>query len=181
MPREFKYACVDLALEVRQVFDPTSIPKDGKPSAHIITGPVASGKTTYRRRYRTKGYVVLDAGEIFLSLCCGRYFDFPSGVFRDEIEWVGLQIAKTAIVEGRNLVCELNGLSCSVERLEALLERFLGRGYRMTFEYIHVDPQEGWRRNVTRSSDCISSVYTDKYHWEWLYDALSDDIVRPTA
>ncbi len=50
----------------------------------------------------------------------------------------------------------------------------------MTFEYIDVDPQEGWRRNATRSGDCISSVYTDKYHWEWLYEALSDDIASPT-
>src|SRR5262245_29673034 len=139
MPRKFNYACVDLDLEVRQVFDPGSTPKDGKPSAHIITGPVGSGETTYRRRYRTRGYVVLDAGEIFLSLCCGRSFDFPSSVFRNEIDWIGHQIAKTAMVERRNLVCELNSLSCSVERLHALLDILRGRSYEIIFELVECD------------------------------------------
>jgi hypothetical protein len=181
MPRKFAYAFVDLNLEVSQVFDQTSIPRDGKPTAVIITGPVATGKSTYRRRYRTQGYVVVDAAEIFLSLCCNRYFDFPSNVFRDEVDWVGSRIAKKAIAEGRHLVCELNSLSCTPESLGALLKRFQERGYAVQFEYITVEPEEGWRRNVNRSNDSISSVYTDKYHWAWLYAALSDAGARPEA
>ena len=76
MARTFQYAFVDLDREAAQVFDLSSLPAQGPPEALIISGPVASGKTTYRRRYKTNGYVVLDAAEIFLSLCCNRYLTF---------------------------------------------------------------------------------------------------------
>jgi hypothetical protein len=174
VPRQFRYAFVDLDREAAQVFDPASLPAQGPPEALIIAGPVASGKTTYRRRYKTIDHVVLDAGEIFLSLCCNRYFDFPSSVFAEEVEHLGTRIAHRAIAERRHLVCEFNALSCNEAALTQLLAALRQRGYAMKFEWIQVDVKEGWRRNVQRAQDSISSIHTDAYHWRWLHQALAN-------
>jgi hypothetical protein len=64
---------IDLMTEIDRYFADDSIPKDHRPRAVILAGATAVGKTTLRREKYSSGFVLLDAAEIFLSLCRGRY------------------------------------------------------------------------------------------------------------
>jgi GTPase SAR1 family protein len=55
----------------------TSNKNTEKPKLVLILGAVAVGKTTLRRQKYTSGYTHIDAGDIFIELSKGEYYDFP--------------------------------------------------------------------------------------------------------
>ena len=45
------------------------------PAGVVISGDIAAGKTTLRKREYATGYVLIGAVDIILSLCRGEYVD----------------------------------------------------------------------------------------------------------
>ena len=74
----------DLEQLIEQRFDDSSVCSVEPPTFVLVMGGIAVGKTGIRRKKYSKGYVVVDAADIFLELCDGSYHDFPS-IFEDEL------------------------------------------------------------------------------------------------
>jgi hypothetical protein len=99
---------IDIQAEIARFFEPSSLPTDNPPQAVIIAGGVGAGKTTLRREKYSQGYVILDAAEIFLSLCRGRHLDFP-GPLEEPMDLIGYGVARRIFREHRNFVVEIIG------------------------------------------------------------------------
>jgi len=156
--------------EIDRYFDVSSLVDSGQPEIVFIMGGVAVGKTTIRKQYFATGYVVVDAVEIFLSLCRGEYLDFP-GPFEDMMEIVGRLVADRAIKEQRNIVTEIIG--SEVEPTKELIEAMKFAGYSVVGQRIDCGIEECLRRNMNRDEDCVSAYYAEPYQREWLISAAN--------
>lgn len=135
----------------------------------LIIGAVAVGKTRHRRANYASGYVVVDAGDIFISLSRGRYLDFPS-TLEAPMESIGTMVARRAVAENRSIVSEVT--ATTPEPLMALIDAMTSIGYRANVIAIEKDVAESWQWNLQRSRDNISSYYTEAFHLRWLFAAI---------
>lgn len=160
----------DIDAEVNRFFDDSSLSGDGQPQIVIVCGPTATGKTRYRREKYAKGYVVLDAADIFISLSRGKHIDFPS-FLEEPMDIIGTAIAKRAIQERRNIVTEVIGHEA--DPFKRLIDAMTSIGYTIDLDAVVKDPIEAWKWNLQRSDDNISAFYAEQYHREWLIDAAA--------
>lgn len=156
--------------EVNRFFDNSSLPGDGPPVFALVLGPTATGKTRHRRQKYPKGYVVVDAGDIFISLSRGKYIDFPS-ILEEQMETIGTSVARRAIRERRNIVTEIIGHEFAPT--QQLIDSMLTIGYNVELDAIVKDPIEAWEWNLKRSNENISAYYTEQFHRKWLIDAAA--------
>jgi GRAM domain len=160
---------IDVGKEIDRFFEDSSIPAGGQSEFVLILGPVCSGKTTLRREHYSKGYVLIDAAEIFLSLSDGEYFEFGQA-FEEPMELIGSMIAKRAIEERRNIVTEMIGN----EPHKTVFGAMTAINYKVQIRYVQCDMEEGWRRNLNRGDDNISAAYTQAYHQRWILNAVKE-------
>jgi hypothetical protein len=166
----------DLARLVDNYFDESSLAPGTEPRLVLLMGPVATGKTRMRRSRYGRGYVVLDAAEIFNDLSRGHYFDFPDGL-EEPMEAVGSQIARRAIQQRHNIVTEVIG--DNRDELTQLITFMGSVGYHVDVQYVHCDVETALERNRTRGDDNISAYYTQPYHFRWLVTACQ--ALRPES
>ena len=98
----------DIGAEIDRYFDDSSVPHGEESRLIILMGGPAVGKTTIRKQRYSKGYVLVDAAEIFLSLSCGEFFPFPDA-FEQPMDIIGSLVARRAISERRHIITELIG------------------------------------------------------------------------
>jgi hypothetical protein len=158
---------IDVFAEADKFFDDSS-KTDGNPRFVLITGSAAAGKTTLRKLHFTKGYVLLDAGQIFLNLSRGGHYDFPDA-FLEPLDIIGHLVAARAITERRNIVTEMIGVN--LQSIKTLLEALIALGYETEGQLVKCDGAERVRRNENRSPDNISAYYTEPFHQRWLLEA----------
>jgi len=159
---------IDVEAEVDRYFDDSSVPRGDGPRIVMLMGGVAVGKTTIRKQRFARGYVLVDAAEIFLSLSRGEVFTFPEA-FEQEMNVIGGRVARRAISERRNIVTELIG--ADYEATKQLIDAMLAVGYLVSVEEISCDIGESARRNLSRGEDNISCYYAEGYQRRWLLDA----------
>ena len=159
-----------LKIELARFLDYSSLGKEGTPTLVLVMGGVAVGKTHFRRDRYSHGYVVLDAGEIFLNLSKGQYFDFPS-VLEDQMQRIGSALAYQALSERRPIVCELIG--DQQEGTQAMMKAAESVGYRIEMRALTCDIEVALERNQARSIDNISAHYTQHYHMQWFTEAAA--------
>jgi hypothetical protein len=164
---------VDLAAEVERFFDDSSLPGSEPPRFVLLLGGVSSGKTWTRRRRYQRGFVIVDAAEIFISLSRGGYYDFPDGL-AEPLEAIGALVAQRATSERRSIVTEM--LATERERFESVFRAMVAAGYQAEVVWIDCDPMEGARRNASRGDLDISSAFCQDFHRRWLLAAA-----RPAA
>ena len=63
-----RYIKIDVDAEVESYFDASSESHGGTPDFVIVMGGPAVGKTTLRKQMFSKGYVLVDAADIFIRL-----------------------------------------------------------------------------------------------------------------
>lgn len=137
----------------------------------VVFGGIASGKTRFRRDKYADGFTHIDAGDIFISLCGGRYYEFPAH-FEDELNYFGRDLARTAVYDRNNIVCEANASGdAMVRELAAAMKT---AGYTIKVDMLKCTLEEAERRNVSRGIDNISSYYSQSYHLQWLIDAATE-------
>jgi len=164
----------DLFEEMDKFLAGSSIAAPGAdPEFVLLMGGVCAGKTTMRKQKFSRGYAVLDAGEIFLNLSRGHYYDFGAA-FEEQLDLIGYGIAFRAIQQRRHLVTEMTGGQLPVERYEGLIEAMLSVGYKAELLYVHCDFESAQQRNLNRGDDNISAYYTEPYHVRWLLDAVRE-------
>ena len=162
---------MDITAEVDRLFDDSSLPADGQPVAVIITGGVATGKTTIRKEKYSTGYVLIDAADVFLSLSRGEYLPFPEA-FEEPMDLIGRLIARRALSERRNIVTELIG--AEAEPVRQLIDALRSIGYSVQGAVITCDVEEAVRRNATRGHDDISAYYAEPFQRAWIIDACNE-------
>jgi hypothetical protein len=166
----------DPIAEIDRYFDGSSLIVNEFPCAVIIIGGVATGKTTLRRAKYSTGYVVLDAAEIFLCLCQGKYLDFP-GPIEKPMDWIGLGVAQRIFRERRNFVTEIIGADMSPVR--EMLEAIKVAGHRIQVEGITCDLAAAVERNAKRGRNNISAHFCEQYHRRWILEALAPEPIVP--
>jgi Zeta toxin len=159
----------DPIAEIDRYFDDSSLATSETPWAVLIAGGVAAGKTTLRRTKFATGYVVLDAAEIFLCLCQGKYLDFP-GPIEEPMNWIGQGVAERIIQERRNFVTEVIG--AEMDSLSDVIKAIRSAGYQIHFAGITCDTAAAVKRNANRGKNNISAYYTEQYHQRWILEAI---------
>jgi hypothetical protein len=159
---------VDLAAEAERFFDDSSLPGSGPPRFVLLLGGVSSGKTWTRRRRYKRGFVIVDAAEIFISLSRGGYYDFPDGL-AEPMHAIGATVAMRAVAERRGIVTEM--LATDRERFESVFRAMVAAGYKAEVIWIECDMAEAARRNASRGDLDISSAFCQDFHRQWLLAA----------
>jgi hypothetical protein len=148
-------------------------PKNDQPEFIIVMGGVCTGKTTLRNNKYATGYVNVDAGEIFIELSKGEYFDFPSHL-EDKMNQIGITKMRESIKEKKNIVIEIIGANYeTVKELIALSEKI---NYTNNVDYLECDMEAAWQRNVHRSNDNISAHFCEPYHVVWFKQAAIEHL-----
>ena len=140
------------------------------PEFVLIMGTGVCGKTTKRHAEFAKGYVNVDAGDIFRRIEGERIMDFP-GESRPAIDTIGQLVAGRAVHERRNIVTEIH--HAGYPATKALIDALTAIGYKTRVIFIELDFEEAQRRNLARGPHNISAYYTDEFHVRWLMDAVA--------
>jgi hypothetical protein len=156
---------------------------DKKPEFAVIMGGTCSGKTTLRKEKYSNGYVNIDAGEIFLKLCQGKYYDFPSH-FEGEMNHLGLALIKRCLKDRHNIVIEIIGLDAKlIEDLAVSVNKF---NYSVNLILVKCEQNVALERLEKRNAafleslkgakynsddDNISAIYCEPYHFSWIKQA----------
>jgi hypothetical protein len=162
-------------------FDPSSMPEAGKrPQFLVVMGIPCSGKTRLRREKYPDGYVVVDAGEIFMELSSGAaglhqatILEWPAapllpfpGPFEGALQRLGPKIVERAIREGRNLLTEIIG--DQYEPTAGMLRAMKAIGYEITVIGVDCDLETALERNKHRGMETIPAGYSQVFHLKWI-------------
>jgi hypothetical protein len=158
-----------IAKQINQFLDDSRTKSKRHPTFTIITGGVCVGKTRLRREKYSKGHVLIDAAEIFLSLCSGKELDFPS-IHKKEMNKIGTTVAYRALKERRNIVTELIGSNAA--ELKSLIDAIKQTGYKVVLVHLKGHVEEAWMRNIFRGANNISAYYCEPYHMKWVHSGL---------
>ncbi len=168
----------DITALVEQHFSDDSRSGTQSPELIVLIGGPAVGKTTVRKKQFSRGYVVVDAAEIFVMLDGWENQDFP-GELEEPLCLVGKLVAQRAVAERRNIVTELIGADYAPTI--ALIEAMKNAGYKIMLNAVNCDIEEAERRNFARGNDEISAYFAEPYQRQWLIDAATSAMegVRP--
>ena len=165
-----RYFRIDVDAEVESYFDASSESHGATPDFVIVMGGPAVGKTTLRKQKFSKGYVLVDAADIFIRLSKGLSLDFPDDL-EEPMEVVGIMIAGRALAERRNIVTELIG--ADYDATVELIEAMRSIGYKISVNGVNCDVEEAQRRNLARGDDNISCYFAEEFQRKWLIAAAS--------
>ena len=163
---------IDISKELSKYFNDSQICHEGRPNFVLLTGGVGNGKTTLRRKQYAKGYVHIDAAEIFASFAKGKYYDFPVA-FEESLNLIGSLIARRAIKEKRNIVMEIIG--DSFEDASAIIAAMKSAGYEVKISFVECDQPEAYRRHlnaVKTDVNYVSAFHTQRFHKKWVLEAV---------
>ena len=163
-----RYIRIDVDAEVESYFDASSDSHGATPDFVIVMGGPAVGKTTLRKQKFSKGYVLVDAADIFIRLSKGLSLDFPDDL-EEPMEVVGTMIAGRALAERRNIVTELIG--ADYDATAELIEAMRSIGYKISVNGVNCDVEEAQRRNLARGDDNISCYFAEEFQRKWLIAA----------
>ena len=138
------------------------------PQFVIITGGVASGKTTIRRQKFTNNYVNFDFGEICDAL--EKEFGADSPRLSEYAVLASDMILHDSIVDKKNIVIEIIG--DNKEILETLIDKMKGIGYKVSMDLIYCDPVEAYKRHlkaVEEDKTYRSSYFTQEATVSFFY------------
>jgi predicted ABC-type ATPase len=162
----------DLDEEINKFMDDSSLNKGGNPTFVLIMGGVGAGKTTLRKDKLSKGYVVIDAGQLFTNL--GGTENHQFGVdFEEPMDLIGGALVSQAIKERRNIVTEIIG--ASVEEAKSIIDAMKLVGYKISLQHVQCDVTEAYNRHlkaVNTDPNYISSYYSQPYHRKWILEAV---------
>lgn len=162
---------VDLVNEVDKFFDDSSLSKNDSPKIIIVTGGNGAGKTTHIRENYSKGFVIINAEEIYRNVMIFDDFGEKSRMIVDPI---GALIAERAVRERRNIVLEM--LGDTIESIDPIINAMTLIGYKVDVNYINSDMEESYERHlkaVKEDRGYVPTYYSQDYHRLWILFAVS--------
>lgn len=143
---------------------PNDAKADGQPSLVLIMGPICAGKTTLRRERYMRGYVLVDAAQLFIDLG-GIDLNFPS-VLEEQMETIGAEVTRRSLVERMNIVTEIIG--AQFEPVKELIDAITAVGYHVEICTVSLDLPSCIEREKGRQPDNVSAYYSEQYQMKWL-------------
>lgn len=145
---------------------------DDPPELVMVVGPVCAGKSTHVRENFGAGWILLDAGEIFLRMTGGNWSGFGKRL-EDELEIVGRRIVDHALRERRRMVTEL--LLDRPEHIAEIVRLFKAHGYAVKMVDLDCEEETALQRNGRRNAakESISAWFTESYHINWILDGFN--------
>lgn len=143
-----------------------------KPNLVIITGGIASGKSTIRKQSYDNDYAFLDFGAIYLTLTENRKNQSEKDAVYCRI--IGEMILTTAISQKRNIVIEIIGEKA--EPLETIIKGMERIGYKPSIMHIAAEVTQAYERHikqVNNGRDDISSDDTQEATMQTFIDYLN--------
>ena len=143
--------------------------KEQTPEFVIVMGGVCTGKTTFRKEKFADGYTHIDAGEIFIQLSQGQYYDFPCHL-EEKMNQIGLDKMRESLKNRKNIVIEIIG-----ENKELLIncaEKLKKLNYSNKLILLQCEPDTALKRNADRDNNNISAYYCEPYHFGWVQQAV---------
>lgn len=147
----------------------TSAQKMEQPLLVIVMGAVATGKTRLRREKYSKGFTSIDAGEIFIQLSEGEYYDFPSHLEK-QMDEIGRNKMRESVQKRENIVIEIAGVKYNL--VKKMIDQAEKNNYTVLLEYVDCDINLAWEQNIGRGDDNISALFSEKYHYKWFREAV---------
>ncbi len=133
--------------------------RDNPPKFIILTGPIASGKTTIRREKYSKDYVLVDSGELF-DIFKANFSAANSEKLEEYLMVTGIELVKKSINEKKNIVIEISAdTKDKGERMISIYDKMTSLGYKSEISVIDCDLEECQRRNE-KGRDNVSSYYS---------------------
>lgn len=157
--------------EINKFLDETSVTKGQLPAFVLIMGGVGAGKTTLRKDKFSKGYVVIDAGQIFTNLGGTENHQFGQD-FEEPMDIIGGVLVRQAIKQKRNIVTEIIG--ASEQEASSIIDAMKSIGYEVHIRLVTCDVTESYNRHlaaVKTDPNYISSFFTQTYHVKWILEA----------
>jgi len=142
-----------------------------KPEFVIIMGAVCVGKTVFRKEKYSNGYTNIDAGEIFIQLSEGKYYNFPSHL-EDKMNQIGLNKMRESLNNRDNIVIEIIGAKYKL--LKKVVDFAEKLNYSTVVQFLECDIDEAWERNINRDDNNVSAHFYEKFHAAWLKQAATE-------
>lgn len=139
------------------------------PKFIVLTGPIASGKTTIRREKYSEKYVLIDSGELFDAFN-GKGDEDPAKK-AEYLMVAGIELVRRSIAMKANIVIEITADTTDRgEKLKLIVEKMASLGYEVEPQYIHCDIEECKKRNL-KGRDNVSSYYStdETLHYFMVY------------
>lgn len=124
------------------------------PQLVILTGGVASGKTTIRKQKFNDGYVQFEYGDVYTAIKKAmkadeekllKYAFFTSNLILNE-----------SLAAKKNIVTEIIGDNEAL--VSPIIDEMTKKGYKVSINYVHCDPAEAYKRH-------LKAVKEDKDYW----------------
>lgn len=138
------------------------------PEFVILTGGIASGKTTSRRKFFAEGYVNLDYWDIYLAV--EKEFGEGDPKLIGFGSLVGDMILYESIEARKNIVIEIVGSEESI--LKPVLDGMRDVGYKLIMQLVLCDPVQAYKRHlnaVASDKDYQSAYYTERPTLSFFY------------
>ena len=131
--------------------------QDNPPKFVVIAGPVATGKTTLRRKKYAQNYVLVDSGELFDIFIANKSGEDAEKMKQRSVT-IGAELVSRSIAQRRNIVIEI--LGDLEEPKKTILPKMTSLGYEIEIEFIECDLKEALRREEARGRDNMSAYYS---------------------
>lgn len=140
-------------------------PLDRDRKAVILMGPMCTGKTTIHRGADGKGFLPLDAGDLFVAMAGSSEPRF-AGPYLAELDAIGRRLLEVGLENGFNVMVEIIGSDANI--LTAMIAKLRGHDYKVAVNYIHAPFDECVRRQGVRGDDNLSAYFTEGFHQAWV-------------
>ncbi len=132
------------------------------PHLVIISGGVGVGKTTHRKEKYSKGWVLVDAGEVYQAI--KPLIEIPEE--EETLMYLaGNWLLSKAIADRKNIVIEI--IMDKLEPIRTIIGQMKGEGYEVEVIGMVNDIQKSWENNLNRDKDNTSAHYTQDETLSW--------------
>ena len=151
--------------KINKIIDSFFIEGIEKNEIIVLIGPIASGKTSYRKEYMKPSHVVLDASEIYLKLNNGSAGGFGEHLV-EELNYIGDEIIKRILRNHYSFVLEI--MPDQYKNIIEIVNTLKMKGYKSVGIKFDCTEKEATERNSKRDKDNISSYFTENFHIAWM-------------
>lgn len=124
------------------------------PQLVILTGGVASGKTTMRRQKFSDGYVQFEYGDVYTTI--KKVMDVEEEQLLKFAFFASNLILNESLAAKKNIVTEIIGDNELL--VSPIIDEMTKRGYKVSINYVHCDPVVAYERH-------LKAVKEDKDYW----------------
>lgn len=124
------------------------------PQLVILTGGVASGKTTMRRQKFSDGYVQFEYGDVCTAI--KKVMEAEEEKLLKYAFFASNLILNESLAAKKNIVTEIIGDNEAL--ISPIIDEMTKKGYKVSINYVHCDPAEAYKRH-------LKAVKEDKDYW----------------